>query len=619
MCSAAVAVSAAMTAPQVQDGATARAVAVITGRVVSSVANSAPLGRAIVTVTGPGWLSSRSAITDDNGRFSIGDLRPGPVTITATRRGYVPGAYGSTRPGREGTRVLIAAGQTLDVTIALFPGAVLTGRISDEGGVPLGGLRVFAIDAIRPVVPSPIGGDTGALTDNRGNYRIYDLPPREYLVAAMPTTVTRGTLLRPSTSDVDSQLARLGNRGTRPGSPRADSAAASTPSAANFVPLFFPGTASMAEAARIKLGPGEVRDGLDFVVTPLPVVGVEGTVVTSEERSPESIQIGIVPTGKLQFFGLPDAGPSLARSPDRNGHFQFSNAVPGHYVITVRASLGSQSDLPSRGAGSVAARGRGAGRAAATKPIEMLYGLREFDVVGQPIAGLTVTLRRGARFSGRLALDAPVAIPNFQGIEVTLQPVRGTTGTTSGDAGFDRFFSPPPPVLVRLDGSFEMIGVPPGNYRPKVLIPPSTERSWWLKSAVVDGRDVLDSVLSIGLGAEYTNATLTLTSRRTELAGTLQSATEFPASYYFVIVMPADPALRFPESRRVRSTRPATDGAFRFPDLPPGDYLLIVLADLDPEWSNSLETLAEIAASGTKIAVADGETKMQHLRIAKPE
>jgi hypothetical protein len=136
---------------------------------------------------------------------------------------------------------------------------------------------------------------------------------------------------------------------------------------------------------------------------------------------------------------------------------------------------------------------------------------------------------------------------------------------------------------------------------------------------VVGGRDVLDTALDVTLGTDFDGAVLTLTDRRSELSGMLATAAGLPAPEYFVIVMPADPALRLPGSRRIKSTRPATDGAFVFADLPAGDYLLVALTDVAPNEWQTPEFLAMVAPGGVPVRLADGEKKVQNLRLGGGE
>jgi hypothetical protein len=172
---------------------------------------------------------------------------------------------------------------------------------------------------------------------------------------------------------------------------------------------------------------------------------------------------------------------------------------------------------------------------------------------------------------------------------------------------------------VRADGSFEVGGLTSGTYTVNCTAPARSGQSWILRSALIAGRDVLDAGLDVSLGADMSGAVLTLTDRRSELTGSLTTSAGLPAPDYFVIVLPVDPALwtisSTTNSRRVRSTRPASDGRFSFIDLPAGEYLLVALTDVEPnEWQKP-SFLADIAPAGVKVSIGHGEKKAQDLRI----
>ena len=106
-----------------------------------------------------------------------------------------------------------------------------------------------------------------------------------------------------------------------------------------------------------------------------------------------------------------------------------------------------------------------------------------------------------------------------------------------------------PPAAVRADGTFEVGGVLPGPYQVAVG---GAAADWWLRSAVVAGRDLLDGGLEFGRTGDVTGITLTMTGRRSELSGTLHTPTGVPAAGYFVVVFPANRELWTPQSRRVK-------------------------------------------------------------------
>jgi hypothetical protein len=249
----------------------------------------------------------------------------------------------------------------------------------------------------------------------------------------------------------------------------------------------------------------------------------------------------------------------------------------------------------------------------ANSPLD-LYAVEEFDVVGQPVTGLTLRLQRGARLAGRVVFDArtqqvPAVLTD---IRLSLTPPTESRGMTVSGTSIGGTCSAS--TTLRADGTFEFAGVGPGSYKLASTIP-AASGVWWLRSAIVGGRDVLDTTLDVSIGLNVANAVLTLTDKHSELSGTLQTATGQPAPDYFVIVMPADTALRVAGSRRVKSTRPATDGQFKFADLPAGDYLLVALTDVAPDEWQQPEFLTSIASAGVRVSLGDGEKKVQDLRI----
>jgi len=132
----------------------------------------------------------------------------------------------------------------------------------------------------------------------------------------------------------------------------------------------------------------------------------------------------------------------------------------------------------------------------------------------------------------------------------------------------------------------------------------------------VDGRDILDRPLEMGLADDVEEAVATYTSRHSELSGTLQLPAGAPATDYFIVVFPADEGLWRSGARRVQSTRPGTDGRFAFRDLPGGRYLLAALTDVEPTELADTAFLQQLATAAVAVDVADGATTVQDLRLA---
>ncbi len=250
--------------------------AVISGRVVTDDATPQPVRRAIVTIGGDA-PAGRSAITDDDGRFTFASLPAGQFTISARKAAYLPGAYGAVRPGRPGTPLTLAAGHQAEVTVKVTRGAVVTGTVRDELGQPLASIPVAVVRVPGSgAIETLFNNAEHATSDDRGVYRVFGLAPGEYVVAALPRLPGSGEITGWTAGNMDSVLRYLEQRSGR------GTTATVRPGAANegmprvssygYAPTYFPGSPVFAGATRVRLAPGEERAGIDFPVTPMPAV-----------------------------------------------------------------------------------------------------------------------------------------------------------------------------------------------------------------------------------------------------------------------------------------------------------------------------------------------------------
>lgn len=592
----------------------------IIGTVVTSGTIVRPLERVIVTVSGAALPPGRSVITDDRGAFAIHGLPPGRVTIATTKPGFLPGAYGASRPGRPGTPVQLSGGDRLEITIPMTRGGVITGTIRDERGEPVPEQTVFVFDGRRPIdvaqAESMLTGRSGrgaVTTDDRGEFRIFDLLPGEYIIGAIsPARTAVADTLRRSDAEVDAILARLRMRSPATATPASvpaipgPSPPTSPPASSTMAPVFYPGTSILADAARVGLAAGEERAGLDFAMRAVPVSALEGTI-TSDLPVLPAYQINITPATWLPLIGTPAAIPRLETPTDPSRNFRFANLIPGRYTITITARANpAWTSTPSYGSRPGDDRGT-------------LYAVEDVEVAGTDVYGVRLRLRPGGRFAGRVILDDSSTSPlDLTQLRVTVAPARSVgTLVMSGSTLIGNHFVGSSPVAVGADGTFEIAGLAPGRYRIECQIPSGGAGRWWLRSAMVRGRDLLDATLDVDVGTDVSGAVLTLTDRHTEIGGTLQSPAGLPAPEHFVIAFPVDRTLWSPASRRVRMTRPATDGSFAFADLPAGNYLLAALTDVEPDDWQKTEFLNELVPASVRVTLGEGEKTRQNLRIGR--
>jgi hypothetical protein len=585
----------------------------ITGVVVTTDATPQPVRRAIVALSGGPLALSLNAITDDEGRFEIADVPGGRFTISASRASYVTIAYGASAPGRAGVPLVVEAGQRLTgIHLLVARGAAIAGTVRDTDGEPMAGALVG--------LAKRIGADFKTLpltveADDLGGYRLFGLAAGEYFVVARTSLLPMvGELQVASSNEIDRALQELarGGRGLGvPGVPR-PLAAGERPVAMS--PVWYPSATSNEDATPISLRTGEERTGADITMRLLPVTTLEGIVSPPAGRDwPANVSVSLYPA----TVGV--VVPALIESPSRanGGRFRYGSVTPGTYFVvaeTLSTGMASQiaNDLPAR---SVPPRA------------DYLWATDTVVTSGTDLTGVALVLAPGLRMHGRIAIETtagqrrPDVATARVGITAT-RPGRGSAANAklAMDVNF--------PIAVGADGAFDLANLPPATYSFTCTLPSSApergaggpadqRRGWWLRSATIDGKDILDEPYTLDPSAPVPTVVLTLTERHSSLSGTFQDATGRATSEITVLVFPTNPAWWGAASRRVRVQRPGTDGKYSFVDLPPGDYVLAAVIDMEPDAWRDPAVLRSLVVGGVQVTIGEGEQKTQDLRIGR--
>ena len=570
--------------------------------VITAADSGKPIRRAHVSITADELRSARSVLTDDAGKYVFTDLPAGRYTVTASRAGYFDAIFGQKLPQHPGTPVTLAEGQKLDrINIRLLKGGVIVGTLLDENGdpappaTPVRAMRFDMTTGEKVLVTQASG-----ITDDRGVYRIYNLPAGNYLVVAVP---------RLDTESPPQNGGRAGGGGRGAPPPPDPTPATGQDPRIDYVPVYFPGTTNASAATAITVGLGEERSGNDFQLQLMPIAKLEGTIV------------GMGPNALLQGFSMQlvnaDAQPGLPRTSGSSSvfgsHFTFESVAPGRYVIEVRTTrpattggppVGTSSDFTS----NINVDGRNQvgtpGPAAGGHPIGV-WGDLTVIVDGHNQDNLIIPLQDGITMTGHLSVDLGASgTPDFSVMRVSLTPQ-----TTEQSGG-----RPPmvPRAVADASGRFSIRGIVPGTYTLNVAGP----GGWMAKSVMVAGKDALDFGLQVEGGAVLDDVAVVLTNKSTQLSGIVMDADRRPLADETVIVFAADAKYWVPQSRRIQAMRPGTDGKFIVRGLPAGDYVIAAVADIEQGQWYDPALLERLKAAGTPIHLEDGDQKTQDLRIA---
>src|ERR1043165_9187613 len=134
----------------------------------------------LVAVVMGGVTGTYGALSDRAGHFSFAIVRPGTYILLCERSGYLHvQAKDAGIPN-----IMLRPGQQIkDQKVEMTPRAVLSGRVIDENGDPMQGVRVETVALPPELVSLMQGGQSGQGTDDRGEFRIIVAPGKFYLRA----------------------------------------------------------------------------------------------------------------------------------------------------------------------------------------------------------------------------------------------------------------------------------------------------------------------------------------------------------------------------------------------------------------------------------------------------
>ena len=344
----------------------------IRGTVMAADGES-PLAKATVSLRKSGsrrGAGERTARSDDRGQYEFGDLEAGKYHLSVTRNGFLPQDYGQKRVQpfrgrRGGTPLTLEDGQVLSgMDFNLIRGGVVEGRVADQDYEPLSRV-IVTLSGYETVqgerVLTPV---SRAQTDDRGQFRLFDIPPGSYFLSA---TQGGGFPL----------FGRRGRRGQR---------------GRSFPPTYYPGVPSPGLATRIEVSAGGEVGGFHLTLIEAYTYSVSGRVLASDGSPAQSVRIITV-----NRSGAGQASLRGGAATDLQGAFTVAGLLPGKHRL-------------------IAHRGRRQDPQIASASVE---------VIDQDIQGLMLALGSGASITGRIVSESEETALDWRRISVDTRSAEG--------------------------------------------------------------------------------------------------------------------------------------------------------------------------------------------------
>ncbi len=281
----------------------------LSGLVLQKTTNE-PVRKAIVILTWHGTpMCSAGTLTDSEGRFTFPLLPAGKYTIRATREPYGSAAYGALTTNGPGEFITLAGNQRLGgLKILLSRPSSISGTVFDPDGDPVSGTLLNLLAEAYPRGVRELVQRGGAMTNDRGEYRITGIEPGTYYLAIGGPFAVFGP--------------RMWNAGDE-SIPR----------------QFYRAVTDWRRATPIKIGSDQPVSGIEIRLMSARAIPVRGRLIGLPDTDPAGphAEVSIAPAGDDTSQGGWGTGTSAPQ-------WQFTTEAmpPGRYRITARAEVAKQ-------------------------------------------------------------------------------------------------------------------------------------------------------------------------------------------------------------------------------------------------------------------------------------
>ena len=262
--------------------------------VVKAQVTLIPVTKTSMNVTG----ERRFTLTDADGGYAFTQVASGTYTVGAGRNGFISRYFDDVWSPADARILSLNSNEALErIDLRLICAGAISGAVFDEDNQPLMSVQVEAVrirfmpEARRLEAPGAI-----VMTNDLGEFRLYNLPPGNYFVRILTSTVNPQT---------GKQVLRL---------------------------AYYPNTSTIENAQAFRLTGGNEIDGVRFSVGLTSSYSISGNIIDatgSAGKRRYEVTVHRVNTGER-------AAPSTLTM---DGTFAVLAMTPGDYLLTASSTL----------------------------------------------------------------------------------------------------------------------------------------------------------------------------------------------------------------------------------------------------------------------------------------
>lgn len=234
----------------------------------------------------------KSAQAGSAGEFQFTALSRAHYTITAQKPGFTP----PFSPQEPGSRQIDLADSVTGLELKLAPLGVIEGKVLDQNDEPLRGVNIVALQVLINDGLRSTTTPRSVATDDRGAYRLWNLPPGRYYIKAAGKSGGTYRYVADATPYYSSWQ--------------------------SFAPAYFGGGQTLDSATPIQIEEGS-KTTADFRLNLQPAFKIRGVLVNP-------------PTGTITFDllqGTEDVSASRTSLNGSTGRFEVQDVTPGTYLL----------------------------------------------------------------------------------------------------------------------------------------------------------------------------------------------------------------------------------------------------------------------------------------------